>query len=100
MCRQEFKNQISMAWNALGNAVHTSQEKQSGLLAVVWVLVGGFDFFLTQFNSKQNYFKVEIVALAASQKEWDLSAEQSCWNITCNGEKNQKNPLEFPLVFS
>lgn len=29
----------------LGNAVHTSQAKQSGLLVVVWVLVGGFDFF-------------------------------------------------------
>lgn len=43
MCRQEFEKQ--MASNVFGNAVHTSQEKQSGLLLVVWVLVGGFYFF-------------------------------------------------------
>lgn len=50
MYRQEFKKQ--MASNAFGNAVHTSQAKQSGLLVVVvWVLVGGFSLFLTRHKT-------------------------------------------------
>lgn len=47
------------------------------LLFGFWRVV--FAFFLTWFDSKQNYFKVEIVALAASQKEWDPSpARHQC----------------------
>lgn len=43
MCRQEFKKQ--MASNAFGNAVHTSQAKQSGFLLLFgfwWVVLTFF----------------------------------------------------------
>lgn len=99
MCRQEFKKQ--MASNAFGNAVHTSQAKQSGFLLLFgfwWVVLTFFRHSLTgnKTSSRRNCCFSSLPEGAGSE---------SCLSPALSGAAGishamEKKPLEFSLVFS
>lgn len=100
MCIHEFEKQT--ASNLFENAIHTFQAKQSVFFILLFVV---FFFCWHSFTLKWKYFKVENVALAASQKEWDLNpalhqekvldAVFRMWNFKYKG----KNIPEFSFFF-